>query len=99
MKKKSINMSNEAFLEAMISILTTDYEAEKKEILRFLNEELSKPDTERDYITIHECYLALSECCGYKYENEYKKLAEKQERKIRIMRTVKNIFIGKAAIF
>jgi hypothetical protein len=78
--KKKINISNEDFIKMLIDVFSTDFEAVKKEMLDYLNDEFNKPEKERDFGLIHECYLTLSECFGYEYNNEYEKLAKKQQR-------------------
>lgn len=99
MKKNSLDISNEDFINIIISILNTDFEAEKAEIINYLDTELSKPERERDYMLIHECYLTLSEGYGHEYNNEYKKQAERQYRNNRIAKTLKDKLFGKAAMF
>ena len=42
-----------------------------EDIINELEKELNKPENERYYNLIHECYLTLSECFGHKYNNEY----------------------------
>ena len=76
--KKNINISNEDFLKMLIDVFSTDFETVRKETLDYLNTELAKPERERDFGLIHECYLTLSECFGYEYNNEYEKLAKNE---------------------
>lgn len=80
------NISNETFIEAMFDALTFDYsEYDEQYFMNFIKEEMQKPKRKRDYSLIHDCYLSLSECFGYSYNNEYEKLAEKQISKNKII--------------
>lgn len=76
-----------------------DIDEIKKETLNNLSEELDKPRRKQDFVLIHECYLTLSECFGYEYNNEYKTLAERQQRIQKLIKKAKNKSIGKASIF
>ncbi len=73
MKNKHISISNEAFIEAIRDLINLDVNEIKKMTLDSLSEELDKPIRNQDFVLIHECYLTLSECFGYEYNNEYKK--------------------------
>ena len=48
-----------------------DVDEIKNVTLDNLSEELDKPRRKQDFVLIHECYLTLSECFGYEYNNEY----------------------------
>lgn len=76
-----------------------DIDVIKKETLNNLSEELDKPRKKQDFVLIHECYLTLSECFGYEYNNEYKTLAERQQRIQKLINKAKNKSIGKASMF
>lgn len=97
--KKNINISNEDFIKMLIDVFSTDFETVKKETLDYLNDEFNKPEKERDFGLIHECYLTLSECFGYEYNNEYEKLAYKQQRNKKIINKLKKKTSGKVAMF
>lgn len=99
MKNKHISISNKAFIELISDLVNMDVDEIKKVTLDCLSEELDKPRRKQDFVLIHECYLTLSECFGYEYNNEYKTLAERQQRTQKIINKAKNISIGKAAIF
>lgn len=97
--KKNINISNEDFLKMLIDVFSTDFETVRKETLDYLNTELAKPERERDFGLIHECYLTLSECFGYEYNNEYEKLAKKQQRNQKLINRFKKKPSQKVAMF
>jgi hypothetical protein len=97
--KKKINISNEDFIKMLIDVFSTDFEAVKKEMLDYLNDEFNKPEKERDFGLIHECYLTLSECFGYEYNNEYEKLAQKQLYKRKLINKLKKKQLAKLQCF
>lgn len=97
--RKNINISNEDFIKMLIDVFSTDFEIVKKETLEYLNAELDKPEKERDFGLIHECYLTLSECFGYEYNNEYEKLAKKQHNNQKIINRLKKSQSIKVAMF
>lgn len=96
--KKKINISNEDFIKMLIDVFNTDFEIVKKETLEYLNAELAKPEKERDFGLIHECYLTLSEYFGYEYNNEYEKLAQKQQRNRKLINKLKKKTTDKVAL-
>lgn len=54
----------------------------------------------RDYFLIHECYLTLSECYGYPYNNEFEELSEKQIERRKFVKEIKQkIGKVKTAVF
>lgn len=99
MNNNQISISDEAFIELLNDIKNFDAEQFKKETLQILSEELCKPKWKQDYVTIHECYLILSECFGYDYNNEYEKKAEKQQHRQKILREIKTKPFGRIAMF
>lgn len=99
MEKEHISISNEAFIEMLIDVLSCDTEKMEEETVELLSEELKKPKWRQDFSLIHECYLTLSECFGYKYDNEYEMLAERQQQSQKILHRMKNSLIRKVAMF
>lgn len=99
MNNNQISISDEAFIELLNDIKNFDAEQFKIETLQILSEELSKPKWKQDYVTIHECYITLSECFGYDYNNEYEKMAEKQQRRQKKLREIKTKPLGRIAMF
>ena len=98
MEKEHISISNEAFIEMLIDVLSCDTEKMEEETVELLSEELKKPKWRQDFSLIHECYLTLSECFGYEYNNEYEKKAERQQN-LRKINRAKNNIIRKVAMF
>lgn len=98
MEKEHISVSNEAFIEMLIDVLSCDTEKMEEETVELLSEELKKPKWRQDFSLIHECYLTLSECFGYEYNNEYEKKAERQQN-LRKINRAKNNIIRKVAMF
>lgn len=99
LNNNQISISDEAFIELLNDIKNFDAEQFKKETLQILSEELSKPKWKQDYVTIHECYITLSEGFGYDYNNEYEKKAEKQQQNLRKINRAKKNIIRKVAMF
>lgn len=99
LSKEHISISNAAFIELLNDAMNFDVEEFKEDTLKQLSEELNKPKWEQDYIAIHECFLTLSECFGYKYDNEYERLAERQQRKYSLFKKIKASPIGEIAMF
>lgn len=83
----------------LIDVFSTDFEAVKKETLDYLNDEFNKPEKDRDFGLIHECYLTLSEYFGYEYNNEYEKLAQKQQRNRKLINKLKKKTTDKVVLF
>lgn len=98
MEKEHISISNEAFIEMLIDVLSCDTEKMEEETVELLSEELKKPKWRQDFSLIHECYLTLSECFGYEYNNEYEKKAKRQQN-LRKINRAKNNIIRKVAMF
>lgn len=98
MEKEHISISNEAFIEMLIDVFSCDTEKMEEETVELLSEELKKPKWRQDFSLIHECYLTLSECFGYEYNNEYEKKAERQQN-LRKINRAKNNIIRKVAMF
>ena len=99
LSKEHISISNEAFIELLKDLITFDKDKFKEDTLKELSDELSKPKRMQDFTLIHECYITLSECFGYEYNNEYEKIAEKQQRRQKILREIKTKSFGKVAMF
>lgn len=99
MGKEHISISNEAFIEMLIDVLSCDTEKIKEETVELLSEELKKPKWRQDFGLIHECYLTLSECFGYEYDNKYEVLAERQQRSKKILYRMKNSLTQRVAMF
>lgn len=96
------NISNEEFFKILLYILEEDLDSEINEdyLLTTILDELKKAKHLRDYSLIHECFLTLSECFGYSYDNEYEELSNKQIKfRKTIVKIKKSINIGKTAIF
>lgn len=98
MEKEHISISNEAFIEMLIDVFSCDTEKMEEETVELLSEELKKPKWRQDFSLIHECYLTLSECFGYEYNNKYEKKAERQQN-LRKINRAKNNIIRKVAMF
>lgn len=99
MEKEHISISNEAFIEMLIDVLSCDTEKIKEETVELLSEELKKPKWRQDFGLIHECYLTLSECFEYEYDNKYEVLAERQQRSKKILYRMKNSLTQRVAMF
>lgn len=69
-------------IENLLYILESD-DLTEEEIRQWLEDELVKPENERDYTLIHECKLTLSECFGDEYNNEYAEAARIASEKIK----------------
>lgn len=96
------NISNEEFLKILVRIFTEELDPEINEdyLLDTISIELKKTKHLRDYPLIHECFLTLSECYGYSYNNEFEELSEKQIKRRRAIREFKQLFVkSKTAIF
>ena len=74
------NISNEEFLKILVRIFTEELDPEINEdyLLTTISNEFKKTKHLRDYSLIHECFLTLSECFRYSYNNEYEYLSNKQ---------------------
>lgn len=96
------NISNEEFLKILVRIFTEELDSEINEdyLLDTITNEFKKTKHLRDYSLIHECFLTLSECYDYTYNNEYEKLSEKQIKRRKAIREFKQLFVkSKTAVF
>lgn len=96
------NISNEEFLKILLQIYTEDLESEINEnyLLATISNEFKKTGPLRDYSLIHECFLTLSECFGYSYNNEYEELSNKQIKRRKNISGIKQLFSkSKTAVF
>ena len=84
-------MSAAEFMKIIEEICNTPLEDEFSEegLKRTIDEELKKAKLERDYSLIHDCYISLAEVYGYEYNNEYESLSERQIRRRRTIRKLK----------
>lgn len=96
------NISNEEFLKILLQIYAEDLDSEISEdyLLTTISGEFKKTKHLRDYSLIHECFLTLSECYGYSYNNEFEELYEKQIKMRKAIREFKQLFVkSKTAVF
>lgn len=95
-------ISNEEFREILFRIFTEELESEINEdyLLNTISNEFKKAKHLRDYPLIHECFLTLSECYDYSYNNKFEELSEKQIKRRRAIREFKQFFVkSKTAVF
>lgn len=96
------NISNEEFLKILVRIFTEELDPEINEnyLLDTISIEFKKTKHLRDYSLIHECFLTLSECYGYSYNNEFEELSKKQIKRRKTIRECKQLFAKtKTAVF
>lgn len=96
------NISNEDFWLIIQDIIISEPipEFSEENLTKIINDELAKPYIKRDYPLIHECFLTLSECYDYSYNNEFEELSEKQIKRRRAIREFKQLFVkSKTAVF
>lgn len=88
------NISNEEFFKILLQIFKEDLDPEINEnyLLTTISDELKKAKYLRDYSLVHECYLTLSECFGYSYNNEYEELSNKQIKRRKNIYGIKQLF-------
>lgn len=84
------SISNEDFWKLLQNICREDdLEIDEDFLNNTIKNEMNKNRLFRDYSLIHECYLTLSECYGYLYNNEFEKLSEKQIERRKIVKGIK----------
>ena len=95
-------ISNEEFMKILVRIFTEELDSEINEdyLLTTISNEFKKAKHLRDYSLIHECFLTLSECYGYSYNNGFEESSEKQIKRRRAIREFKQLFVkSKTAVF
>lgn len=85
------NMNAKEFMKIIEEICNTplDDEFSEENLKQTIAAELKKPKLARDYTLIHDCYISLAEVYGHKYSNEYETLSERQIRRRRKIRKLK----------
>lgn len=76
-------ISNEEFREILFRIFTEELDSEINEdyLLNTISNEFKKAKHLRDYPLIHECFLTLSECYDYSYNNEFEEYPKNKSSK------------------
>lgn len=94
-------ISNEDFWKLLQKICQEDDLGIDEDFLNnTIEKEMNKNRLFRDYSLIHECYLTLSECYGYLYNNEFEELSEKQIERRKFVKEIKQkIGKVKTAVF
>lgn len=95
-------MSNDEFWETIKQIIESEPDPtfSEENLIKTINDELSKPHRSRDYPLIHECCLTLSEFYGYLYNNDFEEKSEKQIKRTKSIREIKEIIIkARTAVF